>query len=388
MIQCQRPQAGPRRLFGALAVMSLLAVGALPRPAAAIETKAREAVLIDVATGTVLLEKSADMAMPTASMSKIMTAYMVFDRLKDGRLSLDDTLLVSEKAWRKGGSKMYVEIGDQVRIEDLLRGVIVQSGNDASIVIAEGLAGTEEAFADEMTAKAKEIGLSNSQFANATGWPDPNHWMTARDLATLSLRTIRDFPDYYHYYSEIEFTWSDIRQGNRNPLLYKNVGADGLKTGHTEEAGYGLTGSAERDGRRLVLVVNGLPSVKARTEESVRLINWGFREFDNHQLFKAGETVEDAAVWLGELESVPLVLANDLTITMTRKARREMVVTVNYLSPVPAPILKGQEVATLVVKAPDMKPVEVALLAGEDVALLGPLGRLVSGVKFLVLGGP
>ena len=212
--------------------------------------------------------------------------------------------------------------------------------------------------------------------------------MTAGDLATLALRTIQDFPDYYHYYGETEFTWSDIRQGNRNTLLYKNVGADGLKTGHTKEAGYGLTGSAIRDGRRLILVVNGLQSVRERTEESVKLINWGFREFDNYTLFKAGETVEEAAVWLGDLETVPLVPAEDLTVTLSRKARKQMIVTVNYLSPVPAPIQRGQPVATLVIKTPDREPIEMPLAAGEDVALLGPISRLVSGLKFIVMGEP
>jgi D-alanyl-D-alanine carboxypeptidase (penicillin-binding protein 5/6) len=359
---------------------ALVLTAALAGPARAIETKAREAVLLDVTTGAILLEKNADTAMPTASMSKIMTVFMVFERLKDGRLSLDDKLLVSENAWRKGGSKMYVQVGDQIRVEDLLRGVIVQSGNDASIVLAEGLGGTEESFGEEMTDKGKEIGLSNSSFANATGWPDPNHWMTANDLATLALRTIQDFPDYYHYYGETEFTWSEIRQGNRNPLLYKDVGADGLKTGHTEEAGYGLTGSALRDDRRLILVVNGLQSVRERTEESVKLINWGFREFGNYTLFKAGETVEEAAVWLGDLETVPLVPAEDLTVTLSRKDRKEM--------PVPAPIQRGQEVATLVIKTPDGEPIERPLVAGEDVALLGPISRLVSGLKFIVMGEP
>ena len=370
-----------------LALSLLLAFPAL-HPAAALESNAREAILMDAVTGTVLFEKNADASMPPASMSKIMTVYMVFERLKDGRLSLDDKLSVSEKAWRMGGSKMYVEVGDQIRVEDLLRGVIVQSGNDACIVLAEGLSGTEEAFAEEMTDKAREIGLTGSTFSNATGWPDPNHRMTARDLATLAIETIEDFPDLYPYFAETEFTWSDIRQGNRNPLLYKNVGADGLKTGHTKEAGYGLTGSAIRDGQRLVLVLSGLESVRARTEESVRLINWGFREFGNYPLFKAGETIEEAAVWLGDLENVPLVVGKDLVLTLPRKARRNMTVTVNYLSPIPAPIEKGQEVATLVVRSPEMDPIEVPLLSGESVNLLGPISRLISGVKFIVLGAP
>ena len=248
---------------------------ALAPPAQALETRAREAFLIDVTTGTVLLEKDADVSMPPASMSKIMTAYLVFGALKEGRISLDDKLPVSEKAWRKGGSKMFVEVGSEVSVEDLLRGVIVQSGNDACIVLAEALAGSEEAFAEQMTRKAREIGMEGSTFTNSTGWPDPNHRMTARDLAILAERMVQDFPDFYHYYSEREFTYNGIRQGNRNPLLYKNLGADGLKTGHTEEAGYGLTASAERDGRRLVLVINGLESIKARSEEAERLIASG-----------------------------------------------------------------------------------------------------------------
>ena len=206
--------------------------------------------------------------MPPASMSKIMTIYLIFEALKDGRLTLDMKLPVSEKAWRMGGSKMFVEVNDEIRVEDLLRGVIVQSGNDACIVLAEGLAGSEEGFVEMMNAKAEELGMTGSTFANVTGWPHPDHRMTARDLAILAQATIQNFPEYYPYYSETTFTWTDIRQGNRNPLLYKNMGADGLKTGHTEEAGYGLTGAATRKDRRLILVVNGLQSMKQRSSES------------------------------------------------------------------------------------------------------------------------
>jgi D-alanyl-D-alanine carboxypeptidase (penicillin-binding protein 5/6) len=332
------------------------------------------------------MEKDADLAMPPASMSKIMTVYMVFDRLKEGRLSLDDQLLVSERAWRKGGSKMFVEVGAQVRVEDLLRGVIVQSGNDACIVLAEGLSGSEEAFAEEMTGKALEIGLTGSTFRNATGWPDPEHRMTARDLAILARRTINEFPDYYHYYGEREFTYNEIRQGNRNPLLYKTLGADGLKTGHTKEAGYGLTGSAVRNGRRLILVVNGLESVRARSEESERLIQWGFREFNNYALFEAGETVDEAPVWLGTAARMPLVAKDAIVLTLTRKARKGMKVTVNYQSPIPAPIAEGQEVATLTVTPSEGEAQHYPLYAGADVEQKGPFGRLVAAVEFLVFG--
>ncbi|MDH3474374.1 MAG: D-alanyl-D-alanine carboxypeptidase [Rhodospirillales bacterium] len=355
--------------------------------AAAFETAAREAILVDAATGAVLFEKDADVSMPPASMSKIMTIYMVFESLKDGRLSLDDKLTVSEKAWRMGGSKMFVEVGDEVRVEDLLRGVIVQSGNDACIVLAEALGGSEEGFAQAMTERAREIGLTGSSFANATGWPHPEQRMTARDLATLALRTIENFPDYYGYYAETSFVWSDIKQGNRNPLLYKSIGADGLKTGHTEEAGYGLTGSAVQDGRRLILVINGLSSIKARAEESHRLLAWGFREFDNYALLGAGETVEEADVWQGELETVPLVLAEDLVVTLPRKSRSNMKVKVRYDGPVPSPIAEGQEIAALVVSAPEIADVVVPLLAGQAVERQGPVGRLFSGLRHMILGG-
>jgi D-alanyl-D-alanine carboxypeptidase (penicillin-binding protein 5/6) len=369
-----------------------LAAASLPSggswAAATIETQAREAFLVDFDTGVVLLDKNADQLMPPSSMSKLMTAYMVFERLKDNRLSLDDELTVSEKAWRMGGSKMFVEVGNQVRVEDLLRGVIVQSGNDACIVLAEGLAGSEEAFADQMTEKARELGMTQSTFRNSTGWPDPNHLMTARELAILSKRIIQDHPEYYHYYAEKEFTWHEIRQGNRNPLLYRNIGADGLKTGHTEDAGYGLTASAVQNERRLILVVNGLPSMQARADESDRLLSWGFREFDNYALFKAGDTVDEAPVWLGAEETVPLVIASDLKVTLPRSDRNGMQVAVVYDSPIPAPVPAGQEIAKLRVTWPGGVPVEVPLQAGRDVEQLGAFGRIAASVKFLLLGAP
>jgi len=370
--------------FSLLAVLPALQ----PAGAATIETQAEQAFLVDFNTGAVLLNKNGDQRMPPSSMSKMMTAYMVFERLKDGRLSLDDELTVSEKAWRKGGSKMFVEVGNQVRVEDLLRGVIVQSGNDACIVLAEGLAGSEEAFADQMNEMAREIGLTGSHFTNATGWPDENHYVTSRDLATLAKRIILDHPEYYHYYSEKEFTWHDIRQGNRNPLLYRNIGADGLKTGHTEAAGYGLTASAVQNDRRLILVVNGLPSVQARADEADRLLSWGFREFDNYALFKAGDTVDEAPVWLGAEDTVPLVLAEDMTVTLPRNDRNGMKVSVVYESPIPAPIPAGQEIARLRVTWPEGVPVEVPLQAGRDVEQLGPFGRIFASIKFLLLGSP
>lgn len=365
----------------------LLAFGwSLAAAAATIDTSARQALLVDFATGTVLYEKNADERMPPSSMSKLMTAYMVFDKLKQGRVSLDDTFPVSERAWRKQGSKMFVAIGSRVRLEDLLRGIIIQSGNDACIVVAEGLANSEEAFAEEMTRRAREIGLTNSVFRNATGWPDPEHLMTARDLATLARRIVADFPEYYKFYSETNFTYNNITQGNRNPLLYKNMGADGLKTGHTDAAGYGLTASAQRDGRRLILVINGLPTVKARSEEAERLVEWGFREFESIKLFEANEAVADAEVWLGTQAKVPLVAAEKVHFTLPRNARKTMKVAAVFEGPLPAPIRKGQEVAKLRITVPDGPTQEVPLYAAADVAKLGFVGRIGAAVKHIVFG--
>ena len=359
---------------------------AAPPPAAAIETQAKQALLVDFETGAVLLEKNADESMAPSSMSKLMTIYMVFERLRDGRLSLEDRLPVSTKAWRKGGSKMFVKEKDKVSVEDLIRGVVVQSGNDACIVIAEGLSGDEGAFAREMTERGHELGLENSVFKNSTGWPDLGHTMTSKDLAILAQRTIRDFPEYFHYYAEKNFTYNGIRQSNRNPLLYKNLGADGLKTGHTKLGGFGLVASAERKGRRLILVLNGLPSIKTRSKESERLLEWGFREFNNYRLFSAGDTVAQAAVWLGDADQVPLVIENDLTITMPRKSRRKMKVSAHFEGPVPAPIRAGHEVALLEVSAPGFETLEIPLVAGEGVGRLGPLERVVSALNFLIWG--
>jgi D-alanyl-D-alanine carboxypeptidase (penicillin-binding protein 5/6) len=365
----------------------VLLLGALARPAIGIETSAREVLLMDHDTGAILLEKNADLPMPPASMSKIMTVFMVFEALREGRINLDSTLPVSEKAWRMGGSKMFVEVGSEVRIEDLLRGVIVQSGNDACIVLAEGLAGSEEAFAELMTKRAKEIGMRDSSFANSTGWPDPNHRMSARDLAHLATLIIRDFPEYYGFFAEKEFVWSEIRQGNRNPMLYRNIGADGLKTGHTEEAGYGLTASAAQDGRRLTLVVTGLGSVKERATEATKLLTWGIRQFDNYALLTAGEEVAEASVWLGEASSVPLVTTEDVVVTLGRDARRDMKVSVSYDGPVPSPVTSGERIGQLTITAPGMdEPKVVPLVAGADVPRLGPVGRILGSIKHLIFG--
>lgn len=378
--------AHPRKPIAWIAGIVLSCIASVSS-AASIDTIAKQAILIDMTTGTTLFEKNAHQRMPTSSMSKIMTMYMVFDRLRSGRLSLDDTLPVSERAWRMQGSKMFTELNAQIRVEDLIRGVIIQSGNDASVVLAEGLSGSEERFAEEMTRRAREIGLNESNFRNATGWPDENHYSTASDLALLAQHLIKDYPEYYHYYSQTEFTYHGIKQGNRNPLLYRNMDVDGLKTGHTETAGYGLTASAERNGRRLVLVVNGLPSMQARADESARLLEWGFREFESYALFKKGEPVDQAAVWLGDADTVPLVVEEDLRVTMNRDERRNLKVSVVLEEPVPAPVAQGTPLGKIVMEAPGFSRKEVPLVAGQSVDRLGFVGRIGAAAMHLISGG-
>ena len=345
-------------------------------PLGPVDTLARQAIMIDFDTGAVLLEKNVDERMPPASMSKLMTMYVVFEMLKTGRLRLDQMLPVSERAWRMGGSKMFVQIGSQVPVEALARGVIVQSGNDACIVLAEGISGSEQQFAELMNETARRIGLRASNFRNSTGWPDPEHRMTARDLATLARRIITDHPEYYRFYNERSFRWNDISQENRNPTLARVAGADGLKTGHTEEAGFGLTASAIRGGRRLILVVNGLPSMRARAEESSRLLEWGFREFDNVVMFRAADTVEEVPVWLGERPTVPLVTGRDLVLTLPRQWRQGLRARVRYDAPVAAPVAKGQELGKLVVSGQGVPEMELPLIAGADVERLGLFARI------------
>lgn len=372
----------------ALLVLAVLVTAFVWRAdAAEFETAAQNAIVVDHRSGRVLFGKDIDTPIPTASMSKMVTVYMLLEELKKGTIDEDHTFTVSEKAWRKGGSKMFVEVGKQVRVGDLLRGIIVQSGNDASIVVAEGIAGSEEAFAELATRRMRELGLTHTTLKNATGWPDPDHRMSVHDLARIASLTIENFPEYYKIYSEKSFTFHDIKQGNRNPVLYKFAGADGLKTGHTEEAGYGLTASAERNGLRLITVISGLDSSRQRATESVKFLDWAFRTFRNYRLLSAGETVESAAVWMGEKTHVPLVLDEDLDVTMDVLTRRDLKVHLRYDGPVPAPISKGEQLAELVVRIPGADPMIVPLVAGEDVKKLGMAGRIAAALSYLIFGG-
>ena len=371
-----------------LIALSLLLAGAVPAWAAppTIDTSARNAYIVDFDTGAVLLDKGADQRMPPASMSKMMAEYVVFDFLKSGKATLDDMLPVSEKAWKTGGSKMFVPLNQKVRLEDLLRGMIIQSGNDACVVLAEGLAGSEAAFVELMNQKARDLGMTGSHFANVNGLPDPDEYMTARDLATLARHLIADFPEYYHYDSEKDFTYNGIKQGNRNPLLYEDIGADGLKTGHTDEAGYCLTASVIRAGRRIIVVLAGMNTMKERGSEGDKLIEWAYRVYNDYHLVKAGDVLDQAPVWMGEVGQVPVTVRQDVTVTLPRASRDGMQVKAVYDGPAKAPVAQGQTVGSLVITAPDVPTVQVPLVASQPVAPLSAFGRMAAAAGYLVFG--
>ncbi len=355
-------------------------------PLGPLDTAAKYAVALDFTTGATLLDKDADVIMTPSSMTKLMTAYIVYSMLRAGRLKLDQELPVSERAWRMGGSKMFVALGTQVKIEDLIRGMIIQSGNDACIVLAEGIAGSEEQFAELMNQKGREIGLEHSTFRNSTGWPHPEHRMSVRDIAILARRLIQDFPEYYKYDAEKSFKYNNIEQENRNTLVQKGV-ADGLKTGHTDDGGYGMVVSALRQGRRTIVVINGLNSMRQRAEEAERLLEWTFREFENVALFTAGDTVEQAPVWLGTQPSVPLVGGRDVVVTMPRGWRNKARIVLEYTKPVPAPVTRGMTLGRLTVSGAGVPDISVPLLAGADVPRMGLPGRAMAVLGRLVGGG-
>lgn len=377
------------KLLLGFALAGSLTAGAIN--AEAIETKAKNMILMDYETGQYLYSKDAQKMIPPASMSKLMTVYMIFEKLKDGSLSLDDTFTVSENAWRKGGaasggSTMFLSIGDKVRVEDLLKGIIIQSGNDACIVAAENLSGSEDDFAVEMNKKAKEIGLKNSYFANATGLPHPDHRMSVEDLALLARRIIGEYPQYYHLFSQKEFVYHNIRQGNRNPLLYSMPSADGLKTGHTEEAGFCLTGSAKRGDRRLIGVMTGLNSNKERSEEADKIMNWGFREFDNYTILKKDTKVAEIPVWYGREPKVDMLVSQDVIRTLKKNKSDKIKLTAVYDKPVKAPVKAGQQLGYVRAEIPGQENLEIPLIAAKDVAKVGVWGKISKNIKYLLVG--
>lgn len=345
------------------------------------DTLAQYAFIMDYNTGTVLMDKLADQPMHPSSLTKIMTCYIVFAMLRTGRLKLDQLLPVSEKAWKMQGSKMFVPLNGQVSVQDLIQGVVIQSGNDACIVLAEGIAGSEQQFVSMMNEMAPKMGLRNSHFMNCTGWPDSNHLMSARDIALIAYHLIHDYPEYYHFFSEKEFTFNKITQGNRNVLVDKGL-ADGLKTGHTDAGGYGLCASSERNGRRVIMVVNGLTSMNMRAHESERLIEWSFNQFENVKLFNKGDIVEQAPVWMGAQETVPLVAGENLVLTLPVGMREKLKVTLDYNAPLSAPVMKGQNVeASLSVKNGGIT-VQVPIIAGETVEKANIISRMMKNVSY------
>ena len=359
---------------------------ALPPSQVGIGTLAKQGFMVDPQTSTVMLFKDADKPMHPSSMAKMMTIYILFEELTAGRLKLDTRFRVSERARAMGGSRMFLELGSEVTVEDLIKGMIVLSGNDACVVVAEGLSGNEDSFAERMTKRGRELGMTGTVFKNASGWPAEGQWTTARDLAVLSWRTIDDYPKLYRYYSDTNWTYNNIRQENRNRLLKITPGTDGLKTGHTEEGGYGQATSAIRDGRRIILVVNGMTSMAERAQETSRLMEWGFREFANTTIFRAGDTVAEAPVWLGAQEKVPLVITRNVQVTAPTGQAVQPRVIARYEGPLPAPIAKGTRLGTAAVTLPDNRVVEYPLEAGADVPRLNVLGRMSTLVRHYLFG--
>ncbi len=386
MILSARHAARPVSLL-----MAGLLLGAMPLQMAAadpVETDAQHAYVVDYQTGAVLLDKGGDERIPPASTSKLMTIYLLFDALKRGDVKLTDTFHVSKKAWSTQGSKMFVEINSDIKVEDLIRGIIIQSGNDACVVVAEGVAGSEEAFAERMTAKAKELGMNGSHFVDASGLPDPEQYMTAHDLAILARHLIDDFPDYYHYFSEKEFTWHGIKQGNRNPLLYRQgSGVDGLKTGHTEESGFSLVASAIRDNRRIIAVLQGMNNMQNRADEGGNVIDWAFRETANYTIATKGAVLAEAPVWMGTAKTVPLTVSKDLVATLPRSAKGKLSAKAVFDGPLQAPVAAGTQIGKLVLSAPGIPDFETPLVAGGDVPEKNLPARMFAKLQYLVFGG-
>ncbi|HWW64880.1 MAG TPA: D-alanyl-D-alanine carboxypeptidase family protein [Sphingomonadaceae bacterium] len=383
----------------ALLLTSVLALAiAVPGSAAAppFDTPAPVAFMKDLSSGAILYAKDPDRRMPPASMAKMMTVYVAFDMVKKGELKLDQMITVRPETWKRwhgpqAGSTMFLSPGEQVSVRDLLFGIVTLSGNDACVVLAEGASGTEQAFVALMNDAARRIGLKNSHFGTSNGWPDEGvTYVTARDLATLAQRTIQDFPDFYKtFYSRESFTWGktmggeDITQANRDPLLGRVAGADGLKTGHTQEAGFGFTGSAEQNGRRLVMVLAGLTSSNERASQSIAFMNWGFRAWKSVPIAKAGQKVQTAEVQLGDARSVGLVAPRDLAATIPQGSAARMQVKVVYNGPIKAPFAKGQHIADLVVTTGDTPPQTMPLAAAEAVGKAGFFDRIAAGFRSL-----
>ena len=377
------------RVLFALLGLLLLAGQAVAQ--AEFDTKAKFAVLMDYESGTVIFQKDADSALEPASMAKLMTLAVVFNEVRAGRVSLDDEFFVSEHAWRtggasSGGSTMFADLNSKIRVEDLVRSVIIQSGNDAAIVLAEGIAGSESTFALMMNELATEIGLEGSHFTNPTGLPDPDMYSSARDLAELGRYLIREFPEYYHYFSEPEMEWNGINQANRNSLVEMGIGVDGLKTGHTEAAGYGSVTSTDQGDRRLVAVVHGLTSMRERTEEARKLLTWGARAFERFTPYAEGQVVAYADVYGGASPNVGLVGKGEIALYLPRGSRQCLSATVDYTAPLLPPVNEGDKIAELRVYCNDQLVQTAPLYAAESVGQGDLVRRATDALKQLALG--
>ncbi|WP_313534160.1 D-alanyl-D-alanine carboxypeptidase family protein [Haematobacter sp.] len=374
-------------MFKPFTPLVLAALAALPIPASAFETRAGSAYVVDFKTGTVLMDKNAEVPLPPASMSKLMTLNMLFEALRDGRVTMDTTFAVSSKARAMGGSTMFLNERDRPTVEQLVKGIIVLSGNDACVVVAEGLAGSEEAFARQMTERGRAIGLEASHFSNASGWPDPEQRMTMKDLTTLGVHLIREFPEYYHYFAITEFPFDNrapANRHNRNPILSLGIGADGLKTGHTQESGYGLVGSAQQGERRVVFTLNGMATEAERREESESVVNWAFRNFVEKTVVRKGEVIVEADVWMGSTSTVGLTVTEDLQLLVPALVQGQVSAEAIYAAPLKAPLAAGQQVGELVIRMPDMEPRHVPLVTATAVAEGGFGTRLLTAARVLV----
>lgn len=374
----------PRLARGPLSALCVVAL--MAGQAGAFDTRARAAWVYDMSTRAVLLEKDAERPMPPASMSKLMTLYMLFEAVRDGRVSMDTEFTVSSRAKAMGGSTMYLDERDRPTVRELIMGIIVNSGNDACVVVAEGLAGSEEAFARLATERARALGMDDTHIANASGWPNPDHRMSMHDLGILATHLIEEFPDYYGFFSETSFDYKDrapANSTNRNPLLRLGIGADGLKTGHTEEAGFGLVGSAKQGDRRVIFVITGLQSDAERAQESERILNWAFRQFSLRTIAEKGVQVADVPVWLGEASSVALVPENEIRVLVPAVRSGDVTARVDWKGPLQAPLTAGTPVGELVVTVPDMPETRVPVLVAADVPKAGFMRRIGTAAKVL-----
>ena len=352
----------------------------------AIDTKAEQAIVMDFDTNEILFEKNSNSKTPPASMTKIMTVYAAFDRLKNTDLSINNECTVSAKAYKMGGSRTFLEIDDKVSIDDLLKGIIIQSGNDASVALAECLAGTEEDFAKLMNVYAKRLGMNNTNFINSSGWPEDDHYSTVYDLAILSNAVIREFPDLYLYFADEEFTYNDIKQPNRNKLLSSVQGADGLKTGFTKASGWGIAATAKREDRRITVVINGTNSSRSRMNESANLINWAFSQTSQKELVREGQVITQVDVWLGNKPRVNLISSRKVVSTLSFDQLQLIKSSIQYKKPLDAPILKGNSYGKLLISIEGKPNIEIDLVAEENVGTINPILKIFAALKYLIFG--